>query len=408
MDLGLVFFYFFVQYQNGRLKFNRRFEVVVIFTFLWLGHLFVTGFLESIRQGDIPTLFYGNHMIAGGYAVRVNHMIYGPMLAIAKKIIRAFFDILCCYVFAELLAAGKENSLLKIFTRGNIIALPFVFISLNGRVLFGGMRFSPEIMPGVHMHPNQVGGLFLFAFFANIIVLSREKLKLLKFCHVLYCVIALCFILLSGARSCAVCLVVAFTFLFMTVWRKHLFSLAVSVVLFGVILTASLNFLIASGSLKENPIMLRMSIEQAEEDKGSGRLDTWWNYYQYTTMKQLFIGVGPLATTSTIFYDKFPLRNWRGFIDHPSNTYLYVLLTYGAGGFVIFVMFICKIFFRLRRNIRINKGVADYVHMGMLLGFCVLSMTWYMTPASLNSPVSVFWVYLISQAIRPPKNNATS
>ena len=405
LNYGLVFFYLFENFRHGSLRFNHRFRVVVLFSLVWLLHLCFTGFLESIRPGLIRERYMvGDMSVEKVYGKYVYHLLYGPFRSVIKKILKTFFDIFRCYLEVELLLGDKENKLLRIFSWGTMIALPFIFLSLYGRPMFsprfvgGGFRFAPEITPGHHMHPNQVALLFLFAFFANMIAMVQEKIKAVKFCHVFYCVVAVCIILLTGGRSCTICLVIALTYLFFTVWKKHLFSMIATLLIFGVILTFALNYLMSINIITENPIVSRMSVETAEQDRGSGRLDAWKNYYRFISMKQLCIGVGPLATTSTIIYDKYPL--YGGFIDHPSNTYLYILFTYGIGGFIIFMMFTAKIFINLRANILRKHDILDYIAMGMLLGVCVFRFTAYYRSCVGPDSTAILWIYMISRALR--------
>ena len=79
--------------------------------------------------------------------------------------------------------------------------------------------------------------------------------------------------------------------------------------------------LISVGVFTENPLVKRMAVETAVEDKGSGRLDIWYDYYHNTTLAELTTGVGILATTSTLLHNKFPHLSYGG-IDHPSSTYM--------------------------------------------------------------------------------------
>ena len=118
-------------------------------------------------------------------------------------------------------------------------------------------------------------------------------------------------------------------------------------------------------------------------------------------MKQLFIGVGPLATTSTIIY-KYSKHH--SFIGHPSNTYIYILLTYGIGGFVCFAAFGTIIFMRLAKNVYYRRRNIDYIHIAMFLGCCAWGMGSYMP--LIGSDVSMFYNYLISQSLTDKRKSA--
>ena len=150
----------------------------------------------------------------------------------------------------------------------------------------------------------------------------------------------------------------------------------------------------------DNPFVKRF-IDYDSGHYSSGRADTWKEYYMYTSMKQLFVGVGPLATTSTIIY-KYSTHH--SFIGHPSNTYIYILLTYGIGGFIIFVIFGTKIFVRLSMNVHYRKSRTDYINIAVFLGCCAWGLGSYM--GIIGSDVSMFYTYLVSQALSDTKNSA--
>ena len=404
IDKAIIFFYLFEQYRNHSLRFNSRFRVVTLFCLLLIMHTAFTGFLEVIRPGNIPVHYSKSDMILGEYGVQMQHLVYGSFLAVIKKIVYAVYTIFISYFFVEILYQDKGGRLLKAFTLGSILALPFVIITMSRKELFSfhkGFfgRLAPETSEGNHVHPNTVGILFLFLFFANLITFFREKSRALKVCHAAYCIAALCFVLLSGARSCATSLVVSFTFLFFTVWRKHLPMFIIFVSVFLVALHFTLMSLISVGVFTENPIVDRMALETAVEDRGSGRLDVWYDYYRNTTLKELSTGVGILATTSTLLYNKFPHLSYGG-ISHPSCTYIYIILMYGIGGFMIFIAFILKIFNGLRQKIKKNKDVIDYINFAVFICPCVWGLTSYMPVPGIGGGVSFFWIYSISKALK--------
>ena len=144
VDFVIVASWLFDKYRHNTLTFSRtRFSVVMIFLSLMLFHTALTGFLEAVRPGHIPTLYYRHHMIQGAYAMRVQHLVYGSNFAIMIEVIKGSIAVIKCWMFAEILREDRDYTLLRGFTWGNMAAIPFIFASFAGRSLFGGMRFSP-------------------------------------------------------------------------------------------------------------------------------------------------------------------------------------------------------------------------------------------------------------------------
>lgn len=252
-------------------------------------HLAITGFLEAKRIGFVPTLTMS--FVFSDRRVMVEHLLYGPFSVIIKKIIMTIYTIFFTYIFIEILVDGKAKNFIYWFSWGTILFMPFMIMYMRNVDILHNGRLSPMMPGGFPIHPNNFAIRLLFTYWVNVISMQREKIKLVNICHIIYCFLCVILIFLTGSRSSLLSLGIATIILLLTAWRKYLVPVATLVII----------FLMTTALTPDNPFVKRF-IDYDSGHYSSGRADTWKEYYRYTSMKQLFTGVGPLATTSTIIY----------------------------------------------------------------------------------------------------------
>ena len=402
--LVLLYILKYYKHDSSEIFIGKNLKITTIFITLWFLHTTITCLIYLTSGQNIPTLFYHNstHAATGGVAILVEHKANGSVIQLTLWMMKTVAHVFLNYVLVCILREDKDRKLIRWFARGTIAVMPFVlmFMFSNSRFL-NVARLGPARPDGSHVHPNTVGIVFLFAFYANLISAFLEKTKNMKFLHISLCILSVLFILMSGSRSCALALIFAMSYILFKINKKYLFAmLAVIAIFIMLILHIRSVFL----NVNVERYLERFSIERAENDQGSGRLKTWKDYFTYITAEQLLVGVGAASTTSVIIYDKTPLSN-KGFINHPSSTYIYVLLTYDLFGFILFMFFIANMFIKLFRNLKYSKNRSiDVINIGIAISNCTWGLTSYMS--ILSGAFSMFHVYAISQALmKPEKSN---
>lgn len=186
-------------YRHNGLKLNKRIISVIIFSALWLMHLAITGFLEAKRIGFVPTLTMS--FVFSDRRVMVEHLLYGPFSGIIKKIIMTIYTIFFTYIFIEILVDGRAKNFIYWFSWGTILFMPFMIMYMRNVDILHNGRLSPMMPGGFPIHPNNFAIRLLFTYWANVISMQREKIKLVNICHVIYCFLCVILIFLTGSRS---------------------------------------------------------------------------------------------------------------------------------------------------------------------------------------------------------------
>ncbi len=389
LELSLILLYMLSHtYRKSGFRLSSRFRIVFIFSVIWLIHLSLTAFIELARHGYIPARTMVTDF--SERRVLVEHLIYGPFINVVKHIVKALYFMFYQYIFVEILNEGNRwRRFIKMFSLANMLFMPLLITYMHGTEIIHEGRLSPMMPTGVAIQPNNFAMILTFSFWANVLCIHLERFTVPKIFHAVHCCLCVLFIFLSGSRSSMLGLCVASVFLLLTVWKKYLVPAVLLLVL----------FLATTQLTADNPFVKRFSVDRAV-DYRNGRFESWLSYYKYSTPKHWLIGVGSLATTSTIIY-KYANHF---FIGIPSNTYIYMFLTYGIGGFGCFCVFLLKIFLKLRAKIYHCRGVRDYVHMAMFLSCCVWMVSSY--AQVLGSTQSMIDTYLVAQALREERKPA--
>ena len=127
----------------------------------------------------------------------------------------------------------------------------------------------------------------------------------------------------------------------------------------------------------------RFSVAQALEDKASGRAEVWKDYLEHATLKDRLLGIGYIAGTEAILYQK-PLREMvplvllklkvnpapiKILISH--NTFLYHFLTFGIVGLLCYCIFLWRIFVLIWRQLFSERESG--VFLALLVSFLAFS-----------------------------------
>ena len=274
-----------------------------------------------------------------------------------------------------------KGSCLRAFAWGTLCFILLTFFLRPQSFVFYGFRLSLELVEGSPQHPNSVGVAALIAFFVHLLSCRYERYVFVKMAHWLFCVLAIFIMVLSGARSSLLALLVA---------SAYLISSHRRVLLFLGVLCVALAVTWNGGGVV---LPKRMTVEGMSEDRGSGRLNIWKDYYTYADGRHYLLGVGPLATTSVIFYNRPYLPGQH--IAHPSSIYIYILLTYGVGGLAVFLTGLLAVAQRLWKRARRERAQRGYF--AMFLAFCVWGLTSYVELTVF--PLLMGWALLLSRSL---------
>ncbi len=374
-------------------KVSWKLYVVILFLLVFFCHFFVTGLLELGRFGEVVNMYSANVYAGVDMNGNVNdniiarNLVYSGVLNISKEILKLLFYLFYDYVLYRVLCRDTQRSIfIRSFAWGIFFSTALLVAVFHSTVGFsGGMRMTIEFRAGNPMHPNTLALLSLLAFFVPCVAYSYERHIIPKICHILSGALAIIFLFFSGGRSMTLGLLGAVSYLFFSMQkRKYQVGVVFLILILGIFLFQNQNL----------PFVKRFTIEKAVQDQGSGRLGMWQDYYKYMAWSHYLLGVGPLSTTSVIIAQQ-PNLHW-GFIDHPSSTYIYVLLTYGLGGLLCYMTFLFLVAKRLLKNI--HSGKAKPIYFAIFLSFCIWSLTGYLN--MLDIKAALFWILPLSQVFR--------
>lgn len=356
----LIGFYVFDYFILKRCRVVSREFLVFLFVFLIFSiHLFWANIYELARFGYVP--FHEIYRMGGVV----------KLMGFALKSVSLFVAFQC---FKQ---TTSKSVLFEAFTWGAVSFLFCLFLGWSsflssewtGRLslVFGEGRRA--------LSPNAIAYAMMVCIYINIIAFLRSRHTVNRVVYLAYCVVAFVVILLTGSRTSLASLLIGLFFWFCLKKKRFLyFSFAV--------FALCLCFFVLNVDFFSY-LPRRFSVAQALEDRASGRAEIWKDYLEHATLKDRLLGIGYIAGTEAILYQK-PLREMvplvllklkanpapiKILISH--NTFLYHFLTFGIAGLLCYCIFLWRIFVLIWRQFFSEKESG--VFLALLVSFLAFS-----------------------------------
>ena len=241
------------------------------------------------------------------------------------------------------------------------------------------------IILGTPTDHNEFAGVFVVPIALAVYRIMKVKSLGIKVTHVLFVILELYVILLTGSRGALLATIIAMVATVLTCRKVSLRYFVTAIVLLLLIVRLIESFVLP---MIPETVLDRFSIEAVEATGGSGRTDIWksaWEKISKGSLLRLFFGYGSGAE---LVVDN--LGNAR--VMH--NQLMQMLANYGIVGLVLYLRLVWVSFNNiLRRNSR---------YIGAFCGMMALSMTLSMSPS-----YKPLWILLIMAFLTSkPKNES--
>lgn len=329
--IGGVLLVFSVITSKGKIRiFSKKY---VTFIIMVAGH--------TLIAYSIIALFISNHHID----------------SVNIAIIRFFLFFLISYALIEVFTINELYINYFSFFLGTGLLVSLIVDGYQGVVGANVFRVS-----GGYADPNAfgfVGVLCLFLSFHNYFTLKSNKF--IKAFSLVMATTSIFVILISGSRG---------AYLGMAIGGLYIFNKSELSNKIKILLMLSSVSLVAISLLPEesiNALVQRISLANAIEDRGAKRLDIWITYLSQWKDYWLF-GVGMRRSSSVLIDTDI---YWSSVTTH--NTYLEVLVEYGALIFIVYLGFLKEMFYNLRVKYKKTKAIGNKIITGLLISFLVQS-----------------------------------
>lgn len=295
--------------------------------------------------------------------------LFEPVEASGMIIARVF--LLSLFSIALFAYVKNEKQAINL---GFYYGLGFTFVTaLGGYTLLNGLKEMR--IAGGFLDPNAFGISSVMAIYLCSAVIVYKKVSVLKkILSIIFVVIGIISLVLSGSRGALLGSVVGFLSILIQSFRsKNILTLTI---VFSIILITSIELIPEQAW---DMVRARSNIERIKSDHGAGRIDIWKDYIR-NIYNFCFIGVG-IGRSREVIKDSF---TYNFSLTH--NQYLEEFVDFGIVGLSLFLMLLYSLWKKSTMDNKYNFSIQIYRG----LFFSWLIMMFFVNVRQLRD----FWIFL--------------